>query len=56
MAGEPAFGTALAKHIRRRTALVATTADKTTADKTQMLGGLLFTATPGVSRALARRR
>jgi GNAT superfamily N-acetyltransferase len=41
MAGEPAFGTALAKHIRQRTALVATTADKT-----QMLGALLFTAKP----------
>lgn len=41
MVGEPAFETALAKHIRRGTALVATTADET-----QMLGGLLFTAKP----------
>ena len=41
MVGEPAFETALAKHIRRGTALVATIADET-----QMLGGLLFTAKP----------
>jgi len=34
MVGEPAFGTALAKHIRRGTALVATTADET-----EILGG-----------------
>jgi GNAT superfamily N-acetyltransferase len=41
MVGEPAFGTALAKHIRRGTALVATTADEM-----EILGGLLFTAIP----------
>ena len=41
MVGEPGFRTALAKHMRRGTALVATTADETDA-----LGGLLFTARP----------
>jgi GNAT superfamily N-acetyltransferase len=41
MVGEPGFGTALAKHIRRGTAVVATTANES-----DILGGLLFTAKP----------
>jgi len=41
MVGEPAFLTAVAKHIRRGTALVATTAEET-----DTLGGLLFSAKP----------
>jgi GNAT superfamily N-acetyltransferase len=41
MAGEPGFAAALARHIRRGTALVATTADHR-----DILGGLLFTAKP----------
>lgn len=41
MVGEPGFWTTLAKHIRRGTALVAVTAEET-----NMLGGLLFTAKP----------
>ena len=41
MVGEPGFQTVLAKHIRRGTALAAATADET-----DMLGGLLFTAKP----------
>ena len=41
MVEEPGFRAALAKHIRRGTALVATTADET-----DVLGGLLFTAKP----------
>jgi GNAT superfamily N-acetyltransferase len=41
MAGQPAFRTALAKHIRRGTALTAATAEET-----GLLGGLLFTARP----------
>jgi GNAT superfamily N-acetyltransferase len=41
MVGEPGFHAVLAKHIRRGTALVATTADES-----GTLGGLLFTAKP----------
>lgn len=41
MAGEPGFQTALGKHIRRGTALVAETAGET-----EMLGGLLFASKP----------
>jgi GNAT superfamily N-acetyltransferase len=41
MVGAPAFRTALEKHIRRGTALVATTADEA-----DTLGGLLFSAKP----------
>jgi len=41
MVGEPGFETVLAKHIRRGTALTATTAGET-----DLLGGLLFTAKP----------
>ena len=41
MAGEPGFRAALAKHIRRGTALSATTDGET-----DLLGGLLFTARP----------
>jgi GNAT superfamily N-acetyltransferase len=41
MVGEPGFRMVLARHIGRGTALVATTADET-----DMLGGLLFTSKP----------
>jgi GNAT superfamily N-acetyltransferase len=41
MAGEPGFRAALARHIRRGTALAATTAGEP-----DLLGGLLFTARP----------